>query len=775
MITKIIKRDGREVPFNLEKIANAIFRAAQAVGGSDYDEAMSLAIEVSERIEEEFCQADEYPNVEDIQDMVERVLVKHGHARTAKEFILYRAERNKIREMNTGLMKTYEDLTFKSAFDNDIKRENANVNGDTAMGTMLKYGSEGAKKFYDLYVLNPRHSKAHKEGDIHIHDLDFLTLTTTCCQLDLNRLFEGGFSTGHGHLREPNDIMSYTALCCIAIQANQNDQHGGQSVPMFDYAMAPGVRKTYRRHFRRNVVKMLEFGILPSPDENAETLADALIARLENEKNVPVALGNTAELTEALASILADLGTDERRAHDYAANVLRHTQREIERSTYQAMEALIHNLNTMHSRAGAQVPFSSLNYGTDTSPEGRLVIKSILEATEAGLGNGETPIFPIQIFKVKEGVNYNPTDPNYDLFKLSFRVSAKRLFPNYSFLDAPYNAQYYREGRPETEIAYMGCRTRVVGNHYDPEREIVTGRGNLSFTSVNLPRLAINAQGNVDRFFEDLERCVGLVVEQLLERFKIQSAKTVRNYPFLMGEGVWLDSEKLGIDDPVGEVLKHGTLTVGFIGLAEALVALTGKHHGESASSQALGLEIVGFMRKLTDEATMKYGLNFSLIGTPAEGLSGRFVRIDKKKYGIIPGVTERDYYTNSFHVPVYYNISAAEKIRLEAPYHNLTNGGHITYVEVDGDPTSNLDAFERIVRRMHDSGIGYGAINHPVDHDPICGYTGIIGNKCPGCGREEGNIPFERIRRITGYLVGTLDSFNNAKRAEEHDRVKHG
>ncbi len=782
MITKIIKRDGREVPFNLEKIANAIFRAAQAVGGSDYDEAMSLAIEVSERIEEEFCQTDEYPSVEDIQDMVERVLVKHGHARTAKEFILYRAERNKIREMNTGLMKTYEDLTFKSALDNDIKRENANVNGDTAMGTMLKYGSEGAKKFYDLYVLNPRHSKAHKEGDIHIHDLDFLTLTTTCCQLDLNRLFEGGFSTGHGHLREPNDIMSYTALCCIAIQANQNDQHGGQSVPMFDYAMAPGVRKTYRRHFRRNVVKMLEFGIMQA--ENADALADTLIDRIENEKNVPVALGNTAELTEALAQLLWGMTEEEGKkeffvsqylAYDYAATVLKHTQREIERSTYQAMEALIHNLNTMHSRAGAQVPFSSLNYGTDTSPEGRLVIRSILEATEAGLGNGETPIFPIQIFKVKEGVNYNPTDPNYDLFKLSFRVSAKRLFPNYSFLDAPYNAQYYREGRPETEIAYMGCRTRVIGNHYDPEREIVTGRGNLSFTSVNLPRLAINAQGNVDRFFEDLERCVGLVVEQLLERFKIQSAKTVRNYPFLMGEGVWLDSEKLDIDDPVGEVLKHGTLTVGFIGLAEALVALTGKHHGESASSQALGLEIVGFMRKLTDEATLKYGLNFSLIGTPAEGLSGRFVRIDKKKYGIIPGVTERDYYTNSFHVPVYYNISAADKIRLEAPYHNLTNGGHITYVEVDGDPTSNLDAFERIVRRMHDSGIGYGAINHPVDHDPICGYTGIIGNKCPGCGREEGNIPFERIRRITGYLVGTLDSFNNAKRAEEHDRVKHG
>ena len=782
MITKIIKRDGREVPFNLEKIANAIFRAAQAVGGSDYGEAMTLAIEVSERIEEDFSGTGELPTVEDIQDMVERVLVKHGHARTAKEFILYRAERNKIREMNTGLMKTYEDLTFKSALDNDIKRENANVNGDTAMGTMLKYGSEGAKKFYELYVLDPRHSKAHKDGDIHIHDLDFLTLTTTCCQLDLVKLFEGGFSTGHGHLREPNDIMSYTALCCIAIQANQNDQHGGQSVPMFDYAMAPGVRKTYRRHFRRNLVRMLEFGIMEA--ENADALADTLIERLENEKKVPVALGNTAELTEALAQLLWGMTEEEGKkeffvgeylAHDYAAKVLKHTQREIERSTYQAMEALIHNLNTMHSRAGAQVPFSSLNYGTDTSPEGRLVIRSILEATEAGLGNGETPIFPIQIFKVKEGVNYNPTDPNYDLFKLSFRVSAKRLFPNYRFLDAPYNAQYYRPGRPETEIAYMGCRTRVVGNYYDPEREIVTGRGNLSFTSVNLPRLAINAQGNVDRFFEDLERCVALVIEQLLERFKIQSAKTVRNYPFLMGEGVWLDSDKLGIDDEVGEVLKHGTLTVGFIGLAEALVALTGKHHGECASSQALGLEIVGFMRRLTDEATVKYGLNFSLIGTPAEGLSGRFVRIDKKKYGIIPGVTERDYYTNSFHIPVYFNISAAEKIRLEAPYHNLTNGGHITYVEVDGDPTSNLDAFEHIVRRMHDSGIGYGAINHPVDHDPICGYTGIIGNKCPGCGRYEGDVPFERIRRITGYLVGTLDSFNNAKRAEEHDRVKHG
>ena len=769
MITKIVKRDGREVPFNLEKIANAIFKAAQAVGGSDYDEAMALACEVSEKLEVQSQRSGELPTVENIQDMAESVLISHGHVRTAKEYILYRAERNRIREMNTGLMKTYEDLTFQSAIENDIKRENANIDGDTAMGTMLKYGSEGAKKFYELFVLDPVHYRAHKEGDIHIHDLDFLTLTTTCCQIDLCTLFENGFSTGHGHVREPNDIMTYAALCCIAIQSNQNDQHGGQSVPMFDYAMAKGVEKTYRRHFKRNIAKVLDFSGLLDDGTDFDRMADGIASRVEEA--VEIRIGNADKVKSVLEGILAE--TLPHPAHD-AAVVMKYTQREIERSTYQAMEALIHNLNTMHSRAGAQIPFSSLNYGTDTTPEGRLVMKSILEATEAGLGNGETPIFPIQIFKVKEGVNYNPEDPNYDLFKLACRVSAKRLFPNFSFLDAPYNAQYYKPGRPETEIAYMGCRTRVIGNHYDPEREIVTGRGNLSFTSVNLPRIAINARGNVDWFFEELERNVQLVIGQLLDRFKIQSQKTVRNYPFLMGEGVWLDSGKLGKDDTVGEVLKHGTLTVGFIGLAEALVALTGKHHGECESSQALGLEIVGFMRKLTDAATRKYGLNFSLIGTPAEGLSGRFVRIDRKKFGEIKGITDRDYYTNSFHVPVYYGISAADKIRLEAPYHNLTNGGHITYVEMDGDPTENLEAFEKIVRMMHDDGVGYGAINHPVDHDPVCGYTGIIGNTCPGCGREEGDVRFERIRRITGYLVGTLDSFNDAKRAEEHDRVKH-
>ncbi len=437
---------------------------------------------------------------------------------------------------------------------------------------------------------------------------------------------------------------------------------------------------------------------------------------------------------------------------------------------------MVHNLNTMHSRAGAQIPFSSINYGTDTSPEGRMVIKNILLAEEAGLGNGETPIFPIHIFKVKEGVNYNTEDPNYDLFKLACRVSAKRLFPNFSFLDAPFNLQYYKEGDHNTEVAYMGCRTRVMGNAYDPSREVTAGRGNLSFTSINLPRLAIKAHGNLDIFFEDLDRKIDLVIDQLYDRFKLQCQKKVRNFPFLMGQGVWLDSDKLSPDDSVEEVLKHGTLTLGFIGLAECLKCLIGKHHGESAEAQNLGLEIVGYMRSRVDQETKKSGLNFSLIATPAEGLSGRFVKIDRKKYGVIPGVTDREYYTNSFHIPVYFPISAFDKIRLEAPYHHLTNGGHISYVEMDGDPTQNLAAFEQVIRCMKESGIGYGSINHPVDRDPVCGYTGIIGDECPNCHRTEADGPvFERIRRITGYLVGTLDRFNNAKRAEVEDRVKHG
>ena len=768
MLTRIIKRDGREVAFDRSKITDAIFKAAQVLGGSDYQMAQDLAVQVEAYVERILGEG-AVPTVEQVQDAVEHTLIENGHARTAKEYILYRAERTRVREMNTRLMKTLEDLTFKDAEDSDTKRENANIDGDTAMGTMLKYGSESAKQFYEMYVLNPRHAKAHMDGDIHIHDLDFLTLTTTCCQIDIIKLFKDGFSTGHGFLREPNDIQSYAALACIAIQSNQNDQHGGQSIPNFDYGMAVGVAKTYSKLYTKNLAKAAEI-LEDLPDQ--EEAFKAIKQRVTAETGLTPRLLRSEDYCAAEAKYLAEIvGADRvRRLQEFA---VKYAERETDRATYQAMEALVHNLNTMHSRAGAQVPFSSINYGTDTTPEGRMVIKNILLAEDAGLGNGETPIFPIHIFKVKEGVNYNEGDPNYDLFKLAMRVSAKRLFPNFSFLDAPFNLQYYKPGDYNTEVAYMGCRTRVMQNVYDPTREVTCGRGNLSFTSINLPRIAINAHGSVEWFFEDLERKVDLVIEQLLERYKIQAAKKARNYPFLMGQGVWLDSDKLAPDDSVGEVLKHGTLTIGFIGLAECLKALIGKHHGESKEAQNLGLEIVGYLRKRMDDEAKKTGLNFSLIATPAEGLSGRFVRMDQKRYGKIPGVTDREYYTNSFHVPVYYEISAFDKIRLEAPYHALTNGGHISYIELDGDPLKNLDAFEAVVRYMKECGIGYGSINHPVDRDPVCGYTGIIDEVCPRCGRRDGEgVSLEKLHKLGLYKNLNADTLGyHGDQFEEADR----
>ena len=769
MIISIKKRDGRVVPFDPSKIEHAIAHCFMGSGSQKSDEtAQELAALVVSQLENDE-NIPSVPSVEQVQDVVERVLIEKGFVRSAKAYILYRAERSRVREMNTRLMKVFEDIASKDAVDSDIKRENANINGDTAMGSMLKFGSEGAKQFYEMYVLDPRFSAAHHDGDIHIHDLDFYTLTTTCCQIDLLDLFHGGFSTGHGVLREPNDIYSYSALACIAIQANQNDQHGGQSIVNFDYGMAPGVKKTYRKRFRDNLDRALE--LLGGVEDSADK-ARAIVDELSEQ----ISLAPNADVDRLVAEKVAELlpGAAEDELNKIVSFVREHAEKETDKATYQAMEALIHNLNTMNSRAGAQVPFSSINYGMDTSPEGRMVMRNVLLATEAGLGNGETPIFPIQIFRVKEGVSFNPGDPNYDLYRLAIRTSAKRLFPNFSFVDAPFNKQYYKEGHPETEIAYMGCRTRVIGNVYDPTREVCPRRGNLSFTSINLPRIAIKAKGDVGWFFEELERLCNLVHDQLLERLEIISNKKVYNFPFLMGEGVWIDSEKLGWTDSVREVLKHGTLSIGFIGLAEALVALRGKHHGEDPASQNLGLEIVGFIRKFCDECSQREKLNYTCLATPAEGLSGRFVRIDKEKYGIIPGVTDREYYTNSFHVPVYYPISAFEKIAIEAPYHALTNAGHISYIEMDGDPTKNLDAFEKVVRYMHDQGIGYGSINHPVDRDPVCGYNGIIGDSCPKCGRHEDGHAFERIRRITGYLVGNLDRFNNAKRAEESERVKH-
>ena len=751
MITKIQKRDGRQVPFNVQKIADAIYKAASAVGGKDFNSALALAEEVCRILDEKATKSGKIPSVEDVQDTVEKVLVENGHAKTAKAFILYRANRTRIREMNTTLMKTYEDLTFKSARDCDIKRENANIDGDTAMGTMLKYGSEGAKQFNEMYVLDPLHSKAHIDGDIHIHDLDFLTLTTTCCQIDIKKLFKNGFSTGHGYLREPNNIASYSALACIAIQSNQNDQHGGQSIPNFDYAMADGVRKSYEQLYMKNIVRAIMLETSNDNDLAVEENVKAYMKKIKEENGLVPVLANDNGFAELEHKELVNITGSEEIADTVQNFTLKLTKKEANRATYQAMEALVHNLNTMNSRAGAQIPFSSINYGTDTSPEGQMVIENVLLATEKGLGNGETPIFPIHIFKVKDGINYNPGEPNYHLFRLACRVSAKRLFPNFSFIDAPFNLPYYKEGDYNTEIAYMGCRTRVIGNAYDKSREIVTGRGNLSFTSVNLPRLGIKAGGDIVKFFEMLEDIMNLVIDQLMYRYKIQAQKKVKNYPFLMGQGIWIDSDKLGPDDCVGEILKHGTLSMGFIGLAECLKALIGVHHGESEQAQELGLKIIGRMRARLDEETEKTGLNFSLLATPAEGLSGRFVRIDKKLFGEIKGVTDRDYYTNSFHVPVYYHISAYQKIHLEAPYHALTNAGHISYVELDGDPVNNLDAFEQVIRCMKEEGICYGSINHPVDRDPVCCYTGIIGDRCPRCGRAENEetITKERIKRI--------------------------
>ena len=746
MIQSIIKRDGRVVLYDQNKIAAAILKSLEVSREGDAADAARIANDVQRDLEIQF--PSESPNIEAIQDAVEKQLMNHGFIAAAKAYILYRANRTRAREANTSLMKTINEIASIDARISDMKRDNANIDGNTAMGSMLQIGAAGAKAYNEIYLLRPEHAEAYRQGDIHIHDFDFYSLTTTCCQIDILKLFRGGFSTGHGFLREPQSIQSYAALAAIAIQSNQNDQHGGQSIPNFDYGMAEGVAKTYRKAYIRLLTEALEDRM------DLEDESEAVKAIVEGAETV---CGETARLEngEALDRLVAEgisanYHLSAENANSLIARARKRAAWRTERDTYQAMEGFVHNLNTMHSRAGAQTPFSSINYGTDTTPEGRMVIKNILLALDAGLGHGETCIFPIHIFKVKEGVNYNETDPNYDLFHLSCQVSAKRLFPNYTFLDAPFNLQYYVPGRPETEVATMGCRTRVMGNVYDPDRQIAYSRGNLSFTSINLPRIAIESKGDEKVFYEKLEAMLELVAQQLLDRFEIQANKRIYNYPFLMGQGVWLDSENLSLQDDLREVLKHGTLSIGFIGLAESLTALYGKHHGEGEDMQKKGLEIVGFMRDYCDRKSKAMKMNFTLLATPAEGLSGRFIRMDQKLFGRIPGVTDREYYTNSFHIPVWHDISIYDKIRLEAPYHALCNAGHISYVELDGDTARNVEAFESIVRCMHDFGIGYGSINHPVDRDPICGYVGIIGDICPRCGRREGEeISPERVEEL--------------------------
>ena len=930
----IVKRDGRVVPFEERKITDAIMKAVKAVGGNDSIEAERITAEVMSMLDESGTAE---PTVDFIQDLVESALIKTGHTTTAKEYILYRANRDKVRSMNSHLMHTIDDLTFGKSEDIEKKRENANIDGDTSMGTMLRYGSEVAKRFNLDNLVSDDIAKAHQSGDIHIHDLDFMSLTETCivgnsklvikesihgtpkevcanyldkwlnnvgvdtpvsvgnlyvwthqgfkkvkncvkhhstgkrvlrihskaatvevtdehrvaiksgdtikdvyardieigmsfvdcmynsddiqygvypadnfiidsideivytglvydiettnhyfmtngvlvhncCQIDLEKLFKDGFNTGHGFLREPSEIRSYAALACIAIQGNQNEMHGGQSIPAFDHYMAPGVAKTFIKELY-NVLD-IRYPEFTKHAIDGKLSNDGIREELRNYIKKHRLILDDQDFIKGLIANKYSLKLEDREIDLCIKKAIKRT----EDATYQAMEAVIHNLNSMHSRAGAQVPFSSLNFGTDTSYEGRMVIKYILKATEDGLGNGETPIFPISIMKLKEGINYNPGDPNYDLFRYSMQVSAKRLFPNYTFIDAPFNLQYYKPGDIRTEVATMGCRTRVIGNVADPENEIVTGRGNLSFTSINLPRLAIQASdgkvgnGDIDKFFSLLDEKMELVHRQLQERFKIQCLRHPRNYPFLMGQGIWFGSDSLGKDDDITEVLrKGGTQTVGFIGLAETLKMLTGKHHGESSESQELGLKIIGHMRNLTDKWSKAEGMTYGIIGTPAEGLSGRFVKIDQKKYGKIEGVTDRDYYTNSSHVPVYYPISAFKKIQIEAPYHELENAGHICYVELDGDPSKNIDAFEAVIRCMHDFGIGYGAINHPVDRDPVCGYVGIIDDVCPRCGRRDGeamtdDMWYEIKRKSSIHSIDNCGCCGD--RAEELDRI---
>ena len=652
-------------------------------------------------------------------------------------------------EKENKLFNIYDQIAFGSAKESDLRRDNANINTDAPMGQMLKVGAEGMKAFIDDRVLSEEALEADKAGFIHIHDKDFSLFTFNCCQMDLKKLFSGGFSTGHGFLREPNSLRTAASLACIAIQSNQNEMFGGQSINALDYALAPYVDISFKKALKKQTRAALLFYM--AKDLNVDDLDLSLYHYYHSKEGWAAERQNMAR---AMADYLKSKGAKLPENYlDSATYVVGLACQDVEDEAKQAMEAMIHNFNTLHSRAGAQVPFSSVNFGMDTSPEGRLVSKWLLEAQYAGLGHGETSIFPITVFQIKAGVNYNPGDPNYDLFQRACEVSAKRLFPNFVSLDAPYNLQYYKSGDYNSYICAMGCRTRVMGNVNGPEKS--GGRGNFAFTTLNLPMLALEAIEEVEgavkgytedsnhkaireKFFELMDKYIMISKNYLKKRYDIIAAKHAYNFPFLMGQGVWMDSEKLKPEDEIREVLKHASISIGFCGLAECLVALTGAHHGVSEDAQRLGLEIVGHLREMTDKFTEETHLNWSTFATPAESAAGAFARACQKRFGKIKGVCDRKYLTNSSHVPVYYKIKAMDKIRIEAPYHAKCNAGCIAYVEMDGDPTKNVKAFEKIVRAMHDADMHYFSINHPVDRDPVCGYTGIIENDCPHCHRHE-------------------------------------
>ena len=734
MIQTVVKRDGRIVGFNEEKIAAAIRKAMMQ---TELGEDIKLINRITDHIA---LNGKSQMTVEEIQDAVENELMKSSRKEVARAYISYRDKRNVARKAKTHNIFT-EIIEAKS---NDITRENANMNADTPAGMMMKFASESTKPFVDDYLLSEDVKNAVKKGYIHIHDKDYYpTKSLTCVQHPLDKILEYGFSAGHGESRPAKRIETASILGCISMETVQNEMHGGQAIPAFDFYLAPYVRSSYIEE-----VKVLE------------TLYGEDYSNLYN-----------AEIEDYISKELGDLkGIDRIKQHAINRTVNR---------VHQSMEAFIHNMNTIHSRGGNQVVFSSVNYGTDTSAEGRCIIREMLVSTYEGVGNGSTAIFPIQIWKKKRGVNYLPGDRNYDLYQMACKVTAKRFFPNYLNLDATYNqCDKWKADDPkryEYEVATMGCRTRVFENRFGKKTSI--GRGNLSFTSVNIVRLAIecmsieNKEERIAKFFEKLDATLAIAAKQLHERFNFQKTALAKQFPLLMSR-LWIGSEKLKPNDTIESVINQGTLGVGFIGLAECLKALIGKHHGESEEAQQLGLKIVTFMRDKCNDFSEQYSHGYAVLATPAEGLSGSFTRRDKKEFGIIPGVTDREYYTNSSHVPVYFKCTAIEKAKIEAPYHDLERAGHIFYVEIDGDATHNPDVVASVVDMMDKYNMGYGSINHNRNRCMDCGYENAdkVMTKCPKCGSE--NI--DKLQRITGYLVGTTDRWNRAKLSELNDRTTH-
>ena len=755
----VIKRDGRKVEFDLSKIISATSKAVISAGTG-----IGIPKKVADMVLETLQKENNAEiTIEHIQDLVEISLMKLNPD-VAKCYILYRDTRSRERSKRSEINKKIAELIKIDASESDTKRENANIDGDTMCGSMLKIGGTVTKEYFFDNIIDTRFKKLHENGQIHIHDADLALFTINCLHINLKKLLAEGFSTGHGYLRSPTTIQSAATLACIALQSNQNDCFGGQAYPSIDYDLAPYVAKS----FVRNVVEHLRSILSMTEPEDVYNytgyktdvlpVLDKYIKKNEHIMNYD----GYKIIRHTLSDYLKKKGSTFELTTDIFDKICKYALSKTDRDTYQAMEAMQHNFCTLQSRSGGQTPFSSINFGTDTSEEGRMVTKNILLNVKAGLGSGETAIFPISIFKILKGVT-DKGSKNYDLFRLACEVSAVRAFPNFVNVSAPMNFKYYIPGRPETEIATMGCRTRVIGNHYDKNHQQTTGRGNLFFTTINLPYIALEAlekypddeAARYHEFMKILDERIDDAMEVNRQRFEYISHRKAKNLPFLMGQHLYIGSENLGPEDEIGEVIKQGSISVGFIGLAETLTALFGKHHGESEKSQQYGLTIIGHMNDLMHKFSEEENMNYSLFATPAEGCSGRLLKACRKRFGIVPGVTDKLYLTNSVHVPVSYKISAFDKVNIEAPYHPLCEAGIIGYIELDYDATKNIDAFETLVNYMADSGMTYFSINHPVDHDPVCGYFGYIpvGGVCPRCGRKEGEgVTVRKLLSLKSY-----------------------